>query len=181
MRAFAAPRIPLPRGVQPIGRLMEARRALGTARWHREKQSKERLQETLRHAGGAIVTTDRGGKIVFLNAAAQLLFGLSSDEAIGQPIGSAVFLLQNAGRPEANFSLQQALVDDEINALPNRLILVSKSGQRHRAQLTVSRIVNIKGQTTGAVILLHGYSSCEDAKPTGLAAVGRVELPAQSC
>ncbi len=146
--------------------------------WQREKQGKEVFRATLAHAGEAIVTTDRAGRVVFLNAAAQILLGIRSDDAIGQTISSVVFLLPGPGLLAASYDLQKMLVDDKFDALPLRLLLLSREGDRHRVHLTISRIVDVKGQTNGAVLVLHRWSP-----PGGAGSAGRVggvisELPA---
>ena len=122
---------------------------------HLERQSKERFQATLANAGEAIVTTDCAGKIQFLNAAAQFLLGLSSDEAIGQPITTALSLVPVPGRRPTPEILGRALLEDGPEPLPDPLVLVSKGGRQYAVKAIVSRMLNKKRQKTGTVIVFH--------------------------
>lgn len=134
--------------------------ALLSDRLHLERQSKEHFRATLANAGEAIVTTDPAGRVVFLNAAAQWLLGITSDEAVGQPIGGVLSLAAlPAHRPIEDF-FQRALAEDARNRL-HRLALLSKTGRRHQVTATLSKMLNRKGEITGCVILFHAEPAAE--------------------
>lgn len=134
--------------------------SLLSERWHRERLAKEQLRATLVNAADGIITTDEEGRVVFLNATAQLLTGWVSDKVIGQAIGGVLSLMDERGDDLSSHRLQQALVNDLSGQMPKRLILVSKTGKRVRVEQTISRILDRKGRKTGTVIVFH-QPDCE--------------------
>lgn len=126
---------------------------------HREQRSKERFRATLAQAGEAIVTTDCEGRITFLNAAAQLLTGASTDEAVGQVFGGALLFLEPRDGSSVSTRFQELLTSDEARSLPHELVLVSKRGKQHSVSTKVTKMLGSDGQRAGAVIVLHSRES----------------------
>ena len=121
----------------------------------RQKWLKENLWATLASAGDAIVSTDCHGRIVYLNAMAQILTELRYEDALRRAIGGVLFLLTENDQLSISTTFQAALNNDEIEKLPQRLIIVSKSGRQHRVEQKTSRILDAQGRKLGAMILFH--------------------------
>ncbi len=121
----------------------------------RRKQLEEHLRAALMNLGDAIVTTDRGGRIVYLNTVARLLTELHGREGVGCTFGSALDLFSENGEHSLNGTFQVALSKDDIENLPRRIIVSSKSGKRYRVEQKTSRIMDAKGEKMGMAILFH--------------------------
>ncbi|MHB8520182.1 MAG: DUF4118 domain-containing protein [Limisphaerales bacterium] len=120
-----------------------------------ERGAREQLRLALASAGDAMVVTDAAGRIVFLNAKAQLLSGWSSGEVAGRAFASVLFILdEESGRP-INNTIQRAVLDGRTRQLAKHVLLVSRSGRAHPVEHKSARIVDTHGITAGAVILFH--------------------------
>ncbi len=148
---------------------------------HLERQSKEHFRATLANAGEPILTTDCEGRIAYINAAAQALLGLRTDEAVGQFIAGALFLLcRSSGRPLTH-ALQQALIQDDPHLLPGELVLLSNTGKRHEVRVALSRILDFKGHKIGNVIVFQYRQAREDANRAAMLPDLGPALPPQPC
>ncbi len=129
----------------------------------RRKQQAEHLRATIASLGDAIITTDCHGKIVYLNTMAEILTELRGRDAIGSTIGAALDLLSQEHQQPLNAAFQMAVGDDEIEKLPDRLIIVSKTGRQHPVEHRISRILDGRGRRLGVAIVFHNSPS--PAKP----------------
>ncbi len=62
---------------------------------------KERAQVTLQSIGDAVITTDREGRIDYMNPVAEQLSGWGKDEARGENLGTVLRLLDEVDPREA--------------------------------------------------------------------------------
>ena len=137
----------------------------GTAR--KRKQLEEHLRATLASVEDAIVTTDCCGSIVYLNTIARRLTEMHGDEAIGRAVGSTLELFAENGEISLNGTFQKALTGDDIESLPRRVIISSKSGKRYHVEQKTTRILDAKGRKLGLAILFHplGFNNNELPAP----------------
>lgn len=147
----------------------------------REQRSKERFRATLANAGEAIITTDSEGRIAFVNPAAQLLTGMTSDEALGQVLGGALLLLHPSDHSALSTSLHRSLMSDTPWDLPDELLLVSRGGTRHPIKITITAMRDLQGGRTGAVIVLHRKAPLEQRSAAHTAPALTGAAPACSC
>ncbi|HEV2331257.1 MAG TPA: sulfotransferase [Verrucomicrobiae bacterium] len=133
----------------------------GNARKH--KQLEEYMRATLASVGDAIVTTDSRGSIVYLNTNARMLTELHGDEGIGRTLGSTLDLLTENGEHSLNATFQKSFLSDDIETLPQRVTISSKSGKRYRLAQKTSRILDAGGRKLGLAILFHRLE-CDDAE-----------------
>jgi mannosylfructose-phosphate synthase len=136
-----------------------------SATTRKRKQVEELLRATLASVGDAIVTTDCRGRIVYLNVMAQVLTELHGGEAIGSMLGSALDLAAEDGRHSLAGTFQVAVKNDDVENLPKRVILISKTGRRHRVEQKVSRVLGATGRKLGMVLLFHRSELDADLKP----------------
>jgi PAS domain S-box-containing protein len=120
-----------------------------------QRQVKEHLRATLSCVGDAIIATDCHGRIVFLNAMAQVLTELQGEEAIGRTVGDALHVVTAEGNRPLDSAFHIALNDDKIENLPKRVIVVSKTGRSHCVEQKISRLLDVRGNRRGLVILFH--------------------------
>ncbi|MBU6401811.1 MAG: DUF4118 domain-containing protein [Verrucomicrobia bacterium] len=122
-----------------------------------ERDAKEQLRLALAGARDAIVVADARGRIVFLNAKAQLLSGWSIEEVAGKAFGGVFFILDRESRQPINNAIQRAAIEGRCRQLPKQVTLVSKAGAVHHLEHKASRIMAHDGSALGTVILLHDH------------------------
>jgi PAS domain S-box-containing protein len=120
-----------------------------------QRQIKECLGATLACVGDAIIATDCRGRIIFLNSMAQVLTELHGEEAVGQSVGDALHVINSEDHCSLDSAFHVALNDDKIEALPKRVIVVSKTGRSHFVEQKISRLLDVRGKRKGLVILFH--------------------------
>jgi len=129
----------------------------------KRKRLEEHLRATLASVGDAIVTTDCHGRIIYLNAMAQILSGLHGPEAVGRSLSESLNLFAEDGKHCLNGTFQVAVNNDEIEDLPRRLIISSKTGRQYRVEQKTSRILDAGGRRLGTAILFHRPEPENDA------------------
>ncbi len=105
----------------------------------------------------AIVTTDIGGHLVFLNPAAEKLLGVSQEQAAGRLLEEVVGLVDQNDRKQLADPIREAVgADGAPHTLSRRAVLLGKSSGEERAiELAASPLRNHDGELIGAVVLMH--------------------------
>ena len=110
---------------------------------------KERAQVTLASIADAVITTDGGGHVDYLNPVAEQLTGWHQEEAVGLPLDS-VFHTRGETSPSAGES-----------AVPGKTregVLVSRTGQEIAIDQSVAPISADDGEVLGSVLVFHDVS-----------------------
>jgi mannosylfructose-phosphate synthase len=141
----------------------------------KRKQLEEHLRATLASVGDAIVTMDCDGRIMYLNSVAQILTELHDQEAVGHTLGAALNLFAEDGKHCLNGAFQVAVNNDEIEDLPRRLVISSKTGRRYHVEQKTSRILDIAGRRLGTAILFHRPEP--DVDPPRMPGATKIEDP----
>ena len=136
----------------------------------KRKQLEEHLRAALANMGDAIVTTDCCGRIVYLNTVARMLTELHGREGVGCAFSIALDLFAENSEHSLNGTFQVALNNDDIESLPRRVVISSKSGKRYLVEQKTSRILDAKGEKLGMAILFHRLECDDEALPTPVAA-----------
>src|SRR5437667_5919086 len=93
------------------------------------RQQREWLQVTLASIGDAVIATDVGGRVVFLNPVAEALTGWKQAEAEGQPLDNIFPLLsETTGQPVEN-PVAKVIRKGIVVGLGNHTLLVSRDGK----------------------------------------------------
>jgi diguanylate cyclase (GGDEF)-like protein/PAS domain S-box-containing protein len=106
----------------------------------------------------AIVTTDLGGHLVYLNPAAEKLLGVGRAQAMGRLLEEIVGIMDPNDRKLLADPVQEAIGGGNGNphALTRRAVLLGKaSGEERAIELAASPLRDHNGELSGAVVLLH--------------------------
>ena len=114
---------------------------------------KDRAHVTLQSIGDAVITTDAGAHIDYLNPVAERLTGWPVDEARGRPIGEVLQLIDESTRKPAAYGLERVLTAGETSVPSDHNVLVNRRGEELAIQETASPIRNREGVAIGAVIV----------------------------
>ncbi|NLJ33073.1 MAG: PAS domain-containing protein [Firmicutes bacterium] len=120
-----------------------------------EKDQVPFLMATLSCIGDGIIVTEPQGKVLYINASAEILTGWGVKEALGRPFGE-VFPLINyyTGENQEN-PVFKALRQGESVGLKNHTALVTRTGRRFFVSANCSPIYNKDGGAEGVVVVFR--------------------------
>ena len=136
---------------------------LALHRAQHERHMRERLRwiaTTMRCIGDGIVTTDRGGRVAYMNPAAESLTGWSQDDAAGMGVTALLGFHEAGPGYESESPVQQAMTQVRIVAIEEAL-LISKQGGRRTIRGSVAPVADDGGNVLGAVLVFHETASGE--------------------
>lgn len=107
----------------------------------------------------AVIVTNAGGAITYLNAAAERLLAVSSSQALGKAVEEVVSLVEEADRRLLAEPIRQALSSGAAVSLGRRALPVLRTdGGERSIELSASPIRDAADQLAGALVLLHDVS-----------------------
>ena len=118
-------------------------------------EQKERAQVTLQSIGDGVITTDRDGRIEYLNPVAEQLSGWRSAEACGASILNVLRLRDELTRTEIENPLLRCLREDRLVNFGEHSVLVNRLGQEIAIQDSAAPIRDREGRTVGAVVVFR--------------------------
>jgi len=130
-------------------------------RYHVEKlgtkllQSEERWTATLGSIGEAVIATDSDGRITFLNPVAAALTGWQPEEALNQPIGNVLRLVNEVSGETADNEVLRVLTEKRILAVANHVDLVTRDGREIAVEHSAAPILAREGRIIGVVLVFR--------------------------
>lgn len=118
-------------------------------------EAKELAEVTLQSIGDGVVTTDRQGKVVFMNTAVQQMLGVTLDDTRGQLFRDIMLLVDEGTGKELASPVTQCLVENRSVELENNCAILRSDGRVYPAEISVSPIYAEGGEAHGVVIVLH--------------------------
>ncbi len=131
------------------------------ARYHVEKlgtkllQSEERWTATLGSIGEAVIATDDEGRITFLNPIAAALTGWEQEEALKQPIGNVLRLINEKSGMTADNEVLRVLREKQVLAVANHVDLVTRDGREIAVEHSAAPILASEGEVIGVVLVFR--------------------------
>jgi PAS domain S-box-containing protein len=123
----------------------------------------ELLSSTLRSIAEGVISTDRQGKIMLFNPAAEAWTGLESQHALGQPVKDVFEMLDGANGERLRELWGQVLSSGSLEELPAGTVLISRQGEKRAISGSLAPIRNHKGSVSG-VVLVFGPASAQAAQ-----------------
>jgi PAS domain S-box-containing protein len=130
------------------------------------QQSRERFQITLKSLGEAVVSTDQGGNISFINPVAQQLTGWDEAAARGLPFREVVRLCDERTRLEVEDPVETVRRAQKVMGFSNSLVLTSRSGKEHPIELTGSPILDDHSQVVGVSLVFRDVTQRRQTEQT---------------
>lgn len=128
---------------------------------HREK---ELLKVTLSSIGDAVIATDTGSTVTFMNHVAERLTGWSAAEAAGRSIGEVFQIINETTGEPAEIPVEKVLRDGTIVGLANHTILLSKDRSIFPIADAAAPIRDDSGQIFGVVIVFRDDTERKQAE-----------------
>jgi PAS domain S-box-containing protein len=133
-------------------------------RYHVEKlgtkllESEERWTATLGSIGEAVIATDSEGRVTFLNPIAAALTGWEPEEALNQPIGNVLKLINEKSGMTADNEVLRVLKEKQILAVANHVDLVTRDGREISVEHSAAPILAGQGKVIGVVLVFRDVS-----------------------
>ena len=147
-----------PRGLRRAIRYAIERKTMEEALF----DEKERAQVTLNSIGDAVISTDIGGRITFLNLTAQNMTGWRLTEVVGKPLSEVFKILDATSRHPIRDPTEMAVGRDRTFHLPPNCLLIRRDGTEIPIEDSVAPIHDRDGQATGAVIVFATSARTSD-------------------
>lgn len=116
---------------------------------------KDLAQTTLQSIGDAVITTDAGGRVAYLNPAAERLTGWNNLEAAGLPLDQVFVLVNETTREIVPSPVVRALEDGKLASLASNTILIARNGVEYHIDHSAAPIRVRDGRLTGFVMVFH--------------------------
>jgi PAS domain S-box-containing protein len=118
-------------------------------------EARDWLEVTLGSIDDAVIATDSGGKITFLNRVAESLTGWTSQQAVGRPL-QQVFVIHNEETgAEVENPVTKALREDRVVRLANHTRLTSRDGRHIPIDDSAAPIRDAHGKIVGVVLVFR--------------------------
>ncbi|MFV9615805.1 MAG: EAL domain-containing protein [Gammaproteobacteria bacterium] len=119
---------------------------------------KERAQVTLHSIADAVITTDAGGIIDYMNPVAEKLTGWPIKESIGKQLSEICEGTDAADHPSLYDVIDQCLHNGHSSLAASNLRIRDHQGKVSEIEQSVSAIKNNKNQLSGAVVVFRDVS-----------------------
>jgi PAS domain S-box-containing protein len=134
-------------------------------RYHVEKlgtnlmKSEERWTATLGSIGEAVIATDSEAHVTFFNSVAAALTGWPAEEAIGQPIGNVLKLINEKSGMTADNEVLRVLKEKLVLSVANHVDLVTRDGREIAVEHSAAPILAGKDNVIGVVLIFRDVSA----------------------
>ncbi|MEO8727626.1 MAG: ATP-binding protein [Acidobacteriaceae bacterium] len=119
------------------------------------RESRERLEVTLRSIGDGVIATNAEGKITFLNAVAQELTQFSNESACGRTLGEVFHVIEEQSRERAESPVEQVIRRNLTVDAADRRILLRPDGTEIYVDDRGAPIRNDNGDLLGVVLVFR--------------------------
>ena len=124
---------------------------------------KERGRVILEAIGEAVLSTDLGGKLIFLNPVAERMTGWSKEQACGLPFADVAAIVDAGTRAPVWDHLHAAVAENKPLRGAGGMLLLRRDGHETAIELSVAPVHERGGRLSGAVVVLHDASVAQAA------------------
>jgi diguanylate cyclase (GGDEF)-like protein/PAS domain S-box-containing protein len=119
---------------------------------------RERAEVTLNSIGDGVISTDKQGKVTYLNPVAARMTGWSHDEASGRMLCDVFCIIDGETREPAPNPMDIAVRQNKAVGLPHHCVLIRRDGFESAIADSIAPIHDQDGQVTGAVMVFRDVS-----------------------
>ena len=118
-------------------------------------EEKELAQTTLEAIADGVITTDRAGRVLYMNAIAAKLTGWPLDTANGQPLYRVFPVVDSPTEMPSDWITRRVLREGETLVESKSRLLYCRDGNVHVVQHTAAPIRGADGHLRGLVVVFH--------------------------
>jgi PAS domain S-box-containing protein len=148
----------------------KAERELIAAKEELERRSEELAEQseffrvTLASIGDAVITTDTGARITFLNPVAEAMTGWKLHEVQGQPIENVYNIIDEQSRKSTRNPIAKVLREGIVVGLANHTALIARDGTEIAIDDSAAPIRDATGKIVGVVMVFHDVTKQRQAE-----------------
>jgi diguanylate cyclase (GGDEF)-like protein/PAS domain S-box-containing protein len=121
-------------------------------------QEKNLLETTLTSVGDGVISTDKQGKIMFLNRVAELLTGWTPEAARGTPIEEIFNIVIEFSKEKSGEIVKKVIESQKLLELANYTVLISKDGLERHIEGSAAPIIQENKEIVGIVLVFRDFS-----------------------
>jgi PAS domain S-box-containing protein len=140
-----------------------------------QKRELEKFRVTLASIGDAVISTDKEGRVAFMNVVAEQLTGWKEAEALGRPIEEVFRIISENTRQPVDSPVAKVLKDGCIIGLANHTVLIDRQQRECPIDDSAAPIRDARGQLVGVVLVFRDYSARRAAEIAALRLAAIVE------
>jgi diguanylate cyclase (GGDEF)-like protein/PAS domain S-box-containing protein len=118
----------------------------------------ELLRVTLQSIGDAVITTDAGGVVTWLNPVAERMTGWFTREAQGHPLTEVFHVVNEETGALIENPVSICLSQGKVIGLANQSLLISRDGRQFGVEDSAAPIRSNGGDVLGVVLVFHDVS-----------------------
>ncbi len=128
------------------------------------KESQEWFSTVLNSIGDAVIATDTGGRIKFMNPVAESLLRLKQEDVAGRACGEVLTIVHEVrGKKEEN-PIERVLKEGIAVNLASDNMLLTKDGARIPIDDSAAPIRDTEGNLIGVVLVFHDITARKNAE-----------------
>ena len=116
-------------------------------------EARERAQVTLQSIGDAVISTDAGGHVDFLNSVAEKLTGWNAEQAKGRLLNEVFRIKDEFTGIQIPDPIQRCLSEGKLEGLTGNTVLISRSGVEYAIEDSAAPISGDDGKILGVVLV----------------------------
>ena len=117
-------------------------------------EQRDWLLITLSSIGDAVITTDREGRVTFLNPVAESLTGWTQD-AVGEPLSNVIHIINEESQEPVEIPTVEALREGRTVKLASHSLLIARDNTVRSISDSAAPITNDKGEIAGVVLVFR--------------------------
>src|SRR5690242_19775013 len=121
---------------------------------------------TLSSIGDAVIVTDQGGIVAFMNAVAQNLTGWQNGEGVHRPVEEIFSIVHGQSREKMPSPVREVLETGSVVELSNHSILLAKDGLEYPVDDSAAPIRDEMGNILGVVLVFRDLTDRKRADLT---------------
>ncbi len=122
------------------------------------KENEEWLSTTLKSIGDAVITTDKKGKITFINSIAEALTGWKHDQVFGKEVNKIFNPIDAQTRDKQPDLIEKVLQEEKVASLPSNSLLINKDKREIPIDESAAPIKDDQGNINGVVLVFRDIS-----------------------
>ncbi len=116
---------------------------------------REWFRVTLASIGDAVIASDPGGRVTYMNEPAQQMTGWPTNEAIDQPLGDVFHIINEKTRKPVDHPAELVLRTGHIVGLANHTVLIDRKGVERPIADSAAPIRGADGSMIGVVLVFR--------------------------
>src|SRR5262249_58214935 len=124
----------------------------------------ELLRITLASIGDAVICTDAGGRVTFMNGVAAALTGWPQAEAVGWPLTEVFRIVNDRTRAPVENPALRALREGTTTGMANHTVLIARDGTERPIDDSAAPIRDDIGAPMGAVLVFRDVNQRRGAE-----------------